>query len=185
MNAQCFTHPFPGLVRELTSSCFIRPAFNPSQFKSPKEYPEGKKYVALWDTGATGSVITRRVAEELGLHVISYTSVNHALGKTDGVPVYRINIELPNNVGFSDIIVTEGVLAKADVLIGMDVINKGDFAISNYGGHTTFSFRVPSIEEANLTPPPQQPVVKDKKPGRNELCFCGSGKKYKNCHGKV
>jgi preprotein translocase subunit SecA len=28
------------------------------------------------------------------------------------------------------------------------------------------------------------PIQVDKKPGRNEPCFCGSGKKYKNCHGK-
>jgi preprotein translocase subunit SecA len=26
--------------------------------------------------------------------------------------------------------------------------------------------------------------VKSKKIGRNELCYCGSGKKYKQCHGK-
>jgi len=30
----------------------------------------------------------------------------------------------------------------------------------------------------------QQPVVADRKPGRNDLCPCGSGKKYKNCHGQ-
>ncbi len=29
-----------------------------------------------------------------------------------------------------------------------------------------------------------QPIVKDKVVGRNEPCPCGSGKKYKNCHGK-
>lgn len=29
-----------------------------------------------------------------------------------------------------------------------------------------------------------QPIVKDKLPGRNEPCPCGSGKKFKNCHGK-
>lgn len=28
------------------------------------------------------------------------------------------------------------------------------------------------------------PVHVDKKPGRNDPCYCGSGKKYKNCHGK-
>jgi preprotein translocase subunit SecA len=28
-----------------------------------------------------------------------------------------------------------------------------------------------------------EPAHADKKPGRNELCFCGSGKKYKHCHG--
>jgi len=46
----------------------------------------------------------------------------------------------------------------------------------------------------NDTPKPQQPrrepvqrvqpVRVDKKPGRNDPCPCGSGKKYKNCHGK-
>ncbi len=30
---------------------------------------------------------------------------------------------------------------------------------------------------------PQGPVVKGKKVGRNELCPCGSGKKYKKCCG--
>lgn len=29
----------------------------------------------------------------------------------------------------------------------------------------------------------RQPVVKDKKVGRNDPCPCGSGKKYKHCHG--
>jgi preprotein translocase subunit SecA len=28
-----------------------------------------------------------------------------------------------------------------------------------------------------------QPVRVEKKVGRNELCPCGSGKKYKHCHG--
>ena len=31
--------------------------------------------------------------------------------------------------------------------------------------------------------PKQQPVRVDNKIGRNDPCFCGSGKKYKNCHG--
>jgi preprotein translocase subunit SecA len=30
-----------------------------------------------------------------------------------------------------------------------------------------------------------QPVRVDKKVGRNDPCPCGSGKKFKNCHGKV
>ena len=28
------------------------------------------------------------------------------------------------------------------------------------------------------------PVIKDKLPGRNDPCPCGSGKKFKNCHGR-
>ena len=31
---------------------------------------------------------------------------------------------------------------------------------------------------------PKSPIIKDKLPGRNDPCPCGSGKKFKNCHGK-
>ena len=31
----------------------------------------------------------------------------------------------------------------------------------------------------------QQPIKAEKKIGRNDPCPCGSGKKYKNCHGKL
>ncbi|AZF01660.1 Protein translocase subunit SecA [Pseudomonas orientalis] len=31
----------------------------------------------------------------------------------------------------------------------------------------------------------QTPARNDQKLGRNELCFCGSGKKYKHCHGQI
>ncbi len=33
-------------------------------------------------------------------------------------------------------------------------------------------------------PQPTQPIKVEKKVGRNEPCPCGSGKKYKNCHGR-
>ena len=31
---------------------------------------------------------------------------------------------------------------------------------------------------------PTRPVAVEKTPGRNEPCPCGSGKKYKHCHGR-
>ena len=37
---------------------------------------------------------------------------------------------------------------------------------------------------ARNSAPKQQPVIAEKKVGRNEPCPCGSGKKYKQCHGK-
>jgi preprotein translocase subunit SecA len=49
-------------------------------------------------------------------------------------------------------------------------------------------FEHPSVaEEAAPTEPPpaQQPVRADPKIGRNAPCPCGSGKKYKQCHGKL
>jgi len=39
----------------------------------------------------------------------------------------------------------EGHILGSDVLIGMDVITQGDFAITNKDGMTTFSFRTPSL----------------------------------------
>ena len=38
--------------------------------------------------------------------------------------------------------------------------------------------------EAVAPPETMMPVRVDKTPGRNEPCFCGSGKKYKLCHGR-
>ncbi|OGI41096.1 MAG: preprotein translocase subunit SecA [Candidatus Muproteobacteria bacterium RBG_16_64_10] len=49
-------------------------------------------------------------------------------------------------------------------------------------------FEHPSVTEeaAPAEPPPaQQPVRADPKIGRNAPCPCGSGKKYKQCHGKL
>ena len=50
-----------------------------------------------------------------------------------------------------------------------------------------------SRTDSSMPPPPQggetrekqAPVKVAKKVGRNEPCPCGSGKKYKNCHGKA
>ena len=51
--------------------------------------------------------------------------------------------------------VTKGNMKGAEILIGMDIINQGDFAVTNLNGITKFSFRVPStahldfVEEHN------------------------------------
>ena len=42
----------------------------------------------------------------------------------------------------------------------------------------------PMFYGAADAPPKQQAVRKDGKVGRNDPCPCGSGKKYKKCHGK-
>ncbi|MCC7301422.1 MAG: preprotein translocase subunit SecA [Bacteroidia bacterium] len=40
-----------------------------------------------------------------------------------------------------------------------------------------------SQPQANQTPEKRQPIIAEKTVGRNDPCPCGSGKKYKNCHG--
>jgi len=44
----------------------------------------------------------------------------------------------------------------------------------------------PAPAPAELNEPPKQaPVKAQTHPGRNDMCYCGSGKKYKNCHMKT
>ena len=41
-------------------------------------------------------------------------------------------------------------IIEAIVAIGMDVISKGDFVLTNHDEHSTFSFRLPSQKEIIL-----------------------------------
>jgi len=50
--------------------------------------------------------------------------------------------------------------------------------------HESPNAPVPGPPE-QLEPPKQAPVRAQAHPGRNDACFCGSGKKYKNCHMKA
>jgi preprotein translocase subunit SecA len=40
------------------------------------------------------------------------------------------------------------------------------------------------VMHTSVSDAPQVPVRAEKTPGRNEPCWCGSGKKYKMCHGR-
>jgi len=97
---------------------------------------------------------------------------------------YMVNIWLPNKVVFGELRVTEGKLSgETEVLIGMDIISSGDFAVTNYDGKTVFTFRFPSAECIDFVKKiRQQSMLKGlNKIGRNDPCPCGSGKKYKHC----
>ena len=41
-----------------------------------------------------------------------------------------------------------------------------------------------ATQQPTQQPAKRNPIVRDKLPGRNDPCPCGSGKKFKNCHGK-
>ena len=104
---------------------------------------------ALWDTGATHSAITPQLAQRLNLPIIDITRVNSVNGIKES-PVYKIDLILPNQVLVSAIRVTEATVVGSDVLIGMDIINLGDFAVSNFQGKTWFTFRIPSMEDIDF-----------------------------------
>jgi len=77
--------------------------------------------------------------------------VQHAHGRAEA-SVYLVNFALPCGVAIPNLRVTMGNLGgEYDVLIGMDVIGRGDFAVSNFNGRTVFGFRVPSAADVDWT----------------------------------
>ena len=178
MNLQplCFTTAYNGIARELKNKVHISSAFDPS---ATQEVPPKKEYTAIWDTGATNSVISNKVINECNLKPIGMAKVYHAGGESLQ-EVFLINIYLPNKLCVTYVRATMGFIpGDSDVLIGMDIIAKGDFAVTNKDNKTVFSFRFPSIECIDF--------VKGHTPkiGRNDPCYCGSNKKFKHCHGKI
>ena len=104
-----------------------------------------ESFQAIWDTGATNSVITQAVVDKC---MLAPTGITRAYGVQGGhdTETYLVNIYLPNKVVFPAVRVTKGAFPGADVLIGMDIIASGDFSVTNQGGKTIFSYRHPSIK---------------------------------------
>ena len=93
------------------------------------------------------SMVTERVVDDLGLPVEGYINVLHVGGIEERVPQFCINLAVFADLHFPGVEVVSGKLAGCDVIVGMDIINRGDFAVSNKNGATAFSFRIPSVEE--------------------------------------
>ena len=167
--AHCFTVNADRRLHALTTNAKVNSSINPDESISYKAN-------AIWDTGATASVITQQIVETCGLKPVGMTRTLTANGERD-CQVYLINVTLPNNVIFNNLRVTCGDLCAngPDMLIGMDIIGHGDFAVTGHGGKTTFSFRLPSMDRIDFN------QSEKKQLGRNDPCPCGSGKKLKSC----
>lgn len=149
---RAFTARPGGKVQQLTCRCGVvqegEAAFSQLQFG---------RYVALWDTGCSMTTIGRHVAADLELEAAQQISTNTVGGVID-VKTYVVDILLPNEINIPSLIVADGELVGCDVLIGMDIIGQGDFAVSNMLGETLFSFQIPSENVIDFTNP--QPVRK-------------------------
>lgn len=140
--SQAFTVTYSGRSFVLESKVTIGQAFDTRKYPRPLD-PEFT-YTALWDTGATNTVITKRVVTDCGLSPIGITEVETAAGRHRSNR-YLVRVGLPNNAGFPEVAVCDGLLAgDIEVLIGMDIIGMGDFAASFVDDQTVFTFRLPS-----------------------------------------
>ena len=100
-------------------------------------------YSALWDTGATVTCISKNVATSLHLVPITEKEATTPLGSKN-CKVYIIDIILDNDVRIDDVYAYETEIGNEniDILVGMDVIQRGEFVISNIEGKTKFSFSI-------------------------------------------
>lgn len=176
---RAFTVKANGRLASILTDIEVRPGFDPG--KPPTPIPPAIKTRALWDTGASKSVIAASLARSLGLTPVSTREVHHGDGKSMR-HVYMVNFDLPNAVHVGGVLATEFPPSHDhfSVLVGMDVMGLGDMALTHVGGLTTFSFRVPSCEAVDYV------LIANRQrfagASRNGLCPCGSGKKFKFCH---
>ncbi len=176
-----FTVTYDGLSRVLNANVGIsihNDALDPST---------SLKWKSLWDTGATCTVITENVISSLGLKPVSVGTARTPQGQYNAY-MYLIDLFLPNRVVFPKLLVMAGKPSQCDILIGMDVIGSGDFAVSNFNRRTVFSYRFPSSAAIDFVEHSYQYPVEKRaspdSPAKNSPCPCGSGKKYKQCCGK-
>ena len=131
-----------GLLPHLAAPCHVSKAFNPAN--GVPDYPR-IAFDAMWDTGATKSVITQRVVDALGLKPIrsGFTQGAHGMGTSKA---YVVNLYLPDKISVSELTVigTNPGDVWWDVLIGMDLISTGDFSVRRVNGKTEWSFSIPT-----------------------------------------
>lgn len=177
-----FTTNYPKRTSVIFTDVRVCPPLIGTDEDIDKKITENSKlYKAIWDTGATNSVITKKVADELGIEPTGMVNMRHANGVTTS-PTFFVSIILPNGVGFGPLRVTQ-VTSIADevdgspqLLIGMDIINSGDFAFTNFKDKSCLSFRLPSQEKLDFVPKAKmQNIIEAKKNRRNN--FRGGNRK--------
>jgi hypothetical protein len=128
-----FKKEYSTLVEDIMTDCDIYSA-------------DGHKYHterALWDTGADTTIISSRIVTELALQPYKAGGIS-GIGGATGSNVYLVHVLTPTGDFVANVEVMENDFEDIDVLIGMDVITKGDFCISTVNDQTVFSFRMPA-----------------------------------------
>ena len=102
----------------------------------------------VWDTGSTYTCISTELAKRLNLSMSDGGNLATSYGKRKSNRCH-IDLILDNDNGGMQLdanVLTNDFIheEKVDLLLGMDFIKGGDFAISEYDGTICFSFRYPS-----------------------------------------
>lgn len=135
------------LIDCVVTDCYV---YSPEDFYGGQKVKRVKTMRSLWDTGASTLLISNRVVDALGLRPIGKSYISSINQESDVRKAFLVHIGLPTGDIITDVVVTEIDSEDYDMVIGMGVISKGDFAITNKNEKTTFSFRIPSKEEIDF-----------------------------------
>lgn len=95
---------------------------------------------ALIDTGAMRTCISSRVADYLSLLPTGTLRVEAANGHSDLVNTHIVNIGFGEDIRFNMIQVPRLNMEDEDMIIGMDILCKGNYAVSNSDNKTIFMY---------------------------------------------
>lgn len=184
---RAFTVKHTGIISRIITEISLSKAYDPAN--PPRQPYPLHNTRALWDTGATKSVITKASVEVLNLVSVGRASVFHAGGSSE-TNTYLVNIILPNKVEVVGALVTEApnIVGDFGAIIGMDIISQGALSITNANGETWMTFCMPSIKHIDYVVDVNRILFAGT--GRNDPCPCGKKDshgnpiKFKQCHGK-
>ena len=136
-----FTRRFPSVVDSVVTECYV---YSSVDFERGHKVRRLKLSRSLWDTGASSSLISKAAVDALGLIPVGKSEIS---GVNDGVEfksTYLIHVGLPSGDIVTNVFASEFDGEDYDLIVGMDIIQNGDLAVTNWNDVTTFSFRIPS-----------------------------------------
>lgn len=176
-----YRYPFTTIVNRILVDCTIG---------LPLVDGTDRNMKALWDTGACCTCIASTVAQSMGLIKVNERELIGANNQPFMSDVFCVRLTMGHFViGIIEVCGIPMDGKEENMIIGMDVITKGDLSITNYQGKTFLSFREPSLERIDYVSEISQYNDYLKRHSTNLLhnlpdkCPCGSGRMYRNCHG--
>ena len=129
------TNRYSGIINRLTTSLSIQECMdNAERFRIEN---------ALWDTGASSSCISEKMARNLGLRPVDTGVGISSIGQQD-ILYYIVDVCLSDDIVFKNMKIAGFPLENhnVDFIIGMDIISKGALTIRNNNGKTEVEFSI-------------------------------------------
>lgn len=134
-------------------------------------FNEREKVVnAVWDTGATFSAVTKRVVDELDLFEMAKGVTNGIAGAVIGST--RMALTFPGNRKYATWAEMNEMLelpGDFDVLLGLDVISRGDLHLTHERDGMWFEFVFDTTKFINMVDDNPQEVIRKLMEGLNDF----------------